>query len=578
MTNSLRRRGQKFIKRFSKTSIKVSEEGKEHIKENIFERVSHIQNIRLLILEWSLLVLALITLSVAQMIWFESSYAEDAFVAGGSYIEATVGRVNSMNPLFATTSSEKTLSRLMFATLVADDYTGHVGPGLAESVRVSDDGKVWTLKLRDNLEWSDGEPLTNEDVIFTLGLIQAPAVNSIYDANLENIKIEENAAGEIVFTLPAAYADFQSALEIPVVPKHELEDSGLKTLVEDEFSNAPVTSGAFMFNATQASSTSDDVVIYLSANPYYYGGKPMLTSFGVHAYADKEGVVAAMNAGAVTATAELSGSDVDRVTTRSFIKAATPLDAGVFAFFNTTNGALKNVELRRAIRTGINMESLRAVSPENVALDYPLLGSQITLENDPALPAYDFDAAKAKIAEIAGGEPININIATVNSGYLPEVAAKMCGELTALGVNCGMMTYEETQDFVANVISKRSYDILIYEIELGADPDLLPYYHSSQATVAGLNLSNYRNALVDDLLVGARGTLDNALRAKKYESFLEYWVSDVPAIGIYQGSLTYLYNKNVRAYGEDVRLVTALDRFVDVPAWAAARGSKNLTP
>jgi ABC-type transport system substrate-binding protein len=84
--------------------------------------------------------------------------------------------------------------------------------------------------------------------------------------------------------------------------------------------------------------------------------------------------------------------------------------------------------------------------------------------------------------------------------------------------------------------------------------------------------------LVDDLLIGARETMDQQLREKKYESFLDYWVSDVPAIGLYQLNMTYIYNKNVRAFGNDVRLVTALDRFVDVNDWASVKGTKNKTP
>ena len=138
--------------------------------------------------------------------------------------------------------------------------------------------------------------------------------------------------------------------------------------------------------------------------------------------------------------------------------------------------------------------------------------------------------------------------------------------------------YEENQDFITNVISKRNYDILVYEVELGSDPDLLPYYHSSQATAAGLNLSNYHNALADDLLLSARDTLDEASRIKKYESFLEYWVAGVPAIGLYQPNLTYFYNKNVRTFSNDVRLVTALDRFSDINDWAAVKATKNKTP
>ena len=161
---------------------------------------------------------------------------------------------------------------------------------------------------------------------------------------------------------------------------------------------------------------------------------------------------------------------------------------------------------------------------------------------------------------------------------MPGVADAVADELRSLGFNVNVSTYDENQEFINNVIAKRAYDILIYEVELGAAPDPLPYYRSSQASSAGLNLSNYRNALVDDLLLGARDTLDQTLQAKKYETFLNYWVAGVPAIGLYQPNLTYFYNRNVRTFNNDIRLVTALDRFTDITDWAVAKATKNKTP
>ena len=578
MVNSLKKRGQKFVRKFSKASVKASADGKEHLKENLIGRISHARNVRLLIFEWILLVLALVMVATIQAFWFGGSYAEDVFVDGGSYTEATIGRVSSMNPLFATTSSEKVLSRLMFATLIKVDYSGNPGPGLAKSISYSEDGRIWTIKLREGLVWSDGEPITNEDVMFTVSLIKNPIVNSIYDYSLEGVKVSENENGEIVFELSSAYADFATALEFPIVPKHKLKDATLKTLVEDEFSNAPVTSGAFNLNALQISASDDSETIYLSANPNYYLGKPMLSSFAVRTFGDKESLISAVNAGSVTATAELSGLDADKITSGALEKRNTNINAGVFMFFNLNNAYTKDRDFRAAIRQGINISELMAEAANASELSYPLIDSQIRLSNYPQIPAEDFEAAKVKIGEMTGGNAVQLNIATVNSGYLPRVAEKLKEELKALGLEANVTLYEENQDFVTNVVSRRNYDILLYEVELGADPDPLPYYHSSQATAAGLNLSNYRNALVDDLLVAGRATLDTALRAKKYETFLEHWVSDVPAIGLYQANLTYIYNKNVRAYGDEVHLVTALDRFGDVDTWAAVKGTKNKTP
>ena len=578
MVNLIKKRGRKLIKKFSRASVKVGEESKEHIRENFLGRLSHIENIRLLILEWGLLVIALIMLATTQAFWFGDSYAEDVYVEGGTYIEATLGDVNSMNPLFAITNSEKTLSKLMFATISTIDYSGHPGIGLAASITPSENGKIWTVKLREGLMWSDGEPISNADVIFTVNLIKNPAVNSIYNSNLSNVKVTENENSEIIFTLPTSYADFIAALNIPILPQHVLGKVDPKRLIEDDFSSSPVTSGAFSFNAVQSSASNNEKVFYLSANPYYYKGRPLLNSFAIHTYANINNIIEAVNAGAVTATAELSGENINKVVTSQFYQKDSKINSGAFIFFNTSSTAMKNVAIRAAIRRGINLKEIRALVPEATDLNYPLIESQIKLNNYPVLPEYDLEIAKTRVAELAPDEELQVEVATVNSGYLPGVTNAIAEELNTLGISTHVSIYEENQEFATNVIARRGYDILVYEVELGADPDLLPYYHSSQATVAGLNLSNYRNVLIDDLLLSARDTLDEAARIKKYETFLDYWVTGVPAIALYQPNLTYFYNKNVRTFSNDVRLVTAIDRFSDINDWAVTKATKNKTP
>ncbi len=577
MKKSLKKRGQKFVKKFSRVSKRASVESKEHIKENVFARVSHILNIKLLIFEWVLLVVALIMLASAQAFWFGDSYAENAFVNGGTYTEATIGKVNSMNPIFAATDSEKVLSKLMFATLISNDYSGKPGMEIASSINPSDNGKVWTMRIRDNIKWSDGEPLTRDDVLFTLKLIQNPAVNSPYYANLSGVKITETEDGGIVFTLPSVYSDFMSVLNIPILPKHILGEVQPSSIVEHSFSMEPVTSGAFTLNATQNSNSSEST-IYLSANPNYFRGKPMLSSFAVKTFETKQDIINAMNSGTATATAELSGLEANEVTAGQFIKKESGINWGTYIFFNTARGSFKNRDLRVAVRKGIDLTKIREAAPNTIAINYPIIDSQIVLKNLPAMPERNFDESASKIAGIAGENKLSIELATVRAGFLPAVGEKLAEELRGLGFEVNLSIYEENQEFLSNVISKRNYDILLYDIELGTDPDPLPYYHSTQISESGLNLSSYRNVIADDLLVGARGTMDKELRAKKYESFINYWSNDVPSIGLYQSNLTYIFNKNVRAFGDNVRLVTPLDRFIDVTSWAVNKGERNKTP
>lgn len=574
MRSRVKKRGQKIGRRFSRFSRKKTDQTVEHIQENLIERVSHIRHVRLLILEWSLLILAIIMLSITQGFWYVDSYRIEGWNRGGTYTEATLGKVASLNPIFATTSSEKVLSKLMFATLAAPDYSGHIGPALASSITVNDTGEKWTVRLRDGLKWSDGEPITNSDVLYTVKVLQSDDINTSYSSNLAGVKVTEEE-GSLIFTLPAAYANFSSALNFPILPSHILADVSPSQLVDNIFSTTPITSGAFSFNASQNVGTSGEKMIYLNKNPSFYAGEPYLESFVVHAFLNTEDILTALNNGSVTATAELLPTDADSVDS-SIIERQTALSAGVYAFFNTKQGVLSNKALRKALQKGIDLESLRAPLGDEPVLNYPLLESQIEIKKYPELPEYDPDYAKDAISKAELDKPIRI--ATTETGYFPALAENLKYQLEQLGLKVELSVQNPGQEFLLNVIRPRNYDILIYEIELGADPDLFAYYHSSQAQESGLNLSNYSNGLASDLILAARTAIDPTLRAAKYTSFLEHWIEDAPAIGIYQVDLSYFVSKNIRTFSEDNRLVTAVDRFVDVNYWATEKAPKNRTP
>jgi len=573
MNKTIKKRGQKLLRRFSRASQKAEAESREHIQENLIDRLPSARNVRLPIFEWIMLITILILLAITQLIWFKNSYSTEVYTSGGTYIEGTLGKVNSLNPLFATTSSEKTLSHLLFATLTTTDYSGHTGAGLAKTIYSSNEGKVWTIKLRDNLKWSDGEPITNADVLFTTKLIQSSAVDSIYNSNLTNVKISETDSGEIVFTLSSAYVDFISALNFPILPEHILGDVNPKNLAENNFSISPVTSGPFSLNAIQTIGTSGEKLVFLSANENYYKGTPLLSTFAVHAYLSENDLVAALNSGSITATANLNETFAGKITSSNIYTRSSDVNSGVFLFINTTK---IDKEARSAIRSAINIDSIRAIAANTSSLDYPILKSQILLNTYPEIPAYNPTTSAQYFSDKLSEK--SFTLVTVNSGYLPVVAAEIASELQTLGLNVSLKTYDENQEFVNNVVSARNYDLLLYEIELGTDPDLLPYYHSSQVSSTGLNLSSYKNTLVDDLIVGARATTDTTLRIRKYENFLRYWVEDVPSIAFYQSNLTYYYNKNAQIFSTDLRLATPLDRFTDITSWAVNKTTKNRTP
>ena len=129
-----------------------------------------------------------------------------------------------------------------------------------------------------------------------------------------------------------------------------------------------------------------------------------------------------------------------------------------------------------------------------------------------------------------------------------------------------------------DTLQARNYDVLLYELAIGADPDVYAYWHSSQMGQAGYNFANYTNKTADANLASARSRLEPDLRNVKYKQFAKQWLEDVPAIGLYQPVVEYVSNDNVSAVPEGAQLVTAADRYANVQYWTVTQRAFYKSP
>lgn len=560
-------------------------------------RLENVHEVRLWVLEWGLLVLAVFLLAVVQIMWYGDSYDTNAFTDGGEYSEATLGKINSMNPLYAVTNSEKVLAKLMFANLVSPDSSGHERAELAKTIKMDETGKVWTVTLREGLTWSDGEPITADDIIYTIDLINDTTAKTMVAVNFANVKYKKTDDLTVEFTLPSVYTDFKDSLEFPLVPAHALKDISPALVYESDFSTKPITSGPFLLNAMQVSGVTglNIQTVYLNRNDNYFLRDAMLGSFTLKTYANTDDITEALRAGDVMATAELpEQQDFGKNTS----ERTNLVNGGVFAFLNNQSEVLKDVKVRQAIRYGLDMDKLREDIRSGEYLDYPILETQAPELSYPELPERDMEKARTlltdakliyneeekKIYDVDGGL-VTINVAVQKRDKILSVAEKLVAQLNEMGFEAVLNIFDETQsttDFFTSVIKPREYDILLYEVDLGVSADPFVYYSSTQATEAGWNFSNYRNSLADVNLLSARITTDKKLRTAKHNAFLKSWVNDVPAIGIYRSVLVYYYGSNVQIYSDyfnsEIVLTDALDRFADVRYWSVNKRTVNLTP
>ena len=587
MNKTLKKRSQKISKKITLFGRKISENSKEHVKENLIGHISHVKNVRLFVLEWVLLILAILLFATVQSVWYSESYAVETYTDGGNFTEGTLGKINSMNPLFATTFSEEALSRLMFARLAEIDYSGHTGAGLAETITSNATGDEWTVRLRQNLKWSDGDDLTTEDVLYTVNTIKSASLKSNFSNKLNGVTVRQSEDGSLVFKLENTNAFFESNLNFPILPAHILKDVKPEQLNEHKMFTKPISSGSFVFKATQTIGNEGEKIVYLNRNQNYYKGKTLLDSFSIHAFLTTDAIKASLKSGSITATGSLpSRYTTELLNEKSLKEQQTTVNYGVFAFLNTTstsNTALQDKAFRQALRQGLNYGNLLSGLNGEQALKFPITEQQAKTLSFPEAATTNVTEAKSKLDNFKANKPeyfgTDLRIVTVKGDkYMEEIANRLAEQLKSLGVPNQVAAYEASQDFTLNVLRPRNYDILIYEIAMGADPDVVPYYHSAEATENGYNLSNYKNATVSNLILSARNTIDTSLRDAKYRKFLEIWLDEVPSIALYQSSLPYFMNKNVRAFSADQHLVSGEDRFNDIINWSVKKTFKNRTP
>ena len=563
-----------------------------HASRFILRRIENVRLVMTEIMIWLAAIALLIAGLGIQYSWNSQGSKKDGAKSGGVYVEGVIGNISTLNPLLAASEPEQAVSRLLFSSLYNYDVTGALHTDLAESMAVKDD-KVYTIKLR-NAVWHDGKKLTAEDVVYTINLIKNPQVRSPLRVNWLDISARAIDDSTVEFMLPAVYAGFSHALTFPVIPKHILQTVSPSSMREADFSSNPVGSGPFAVKRVQTSeSTSSTDVVRMEPNTKYYGAVSTLSRLELRAYGNESLLVKAVNSGEVSAASGLSLSAADNIKSKQYSTKHWLLNKGVYLLMNNRSQTLQDARVRQALRYATDTSSIRATVGDNVArLDTPILQSQIA-QKLPAAPDYNLDKAKALLKEAGwtynqgqwkgkDGRPLAVAV-TTSSGRdeYKKIVDALKQQWSKLGVDVQLReidTSSTTTSFVQSVLQPRDYDALLYELELGTDPDVFAYWHSSQASASGYNFANYSNRTVDNDLVGGRSRTNSALRAAKYIQFVNQWLNDAPAIGLYQSVGSYVLNNGASIVEPRGSLNTMNDRYADVTTWSTGKASVYKTP
>lgn len=577
-------------KRFSQRALKAEAVTKRHAHKFVLQRLRSLRDARQHIASWHFIVGVLIGLVALQMIWYQSGYKTVASVAGGTYGEAVNGPIETLNPLFATTSAEQSASYLIFSRLVDYDSSGKLRNDIAKKISLDDTQQIYTVELREDAKWHDGVSLTADDIVFTVEAMKNPEVRSVMRNNWHEVNVKKVDKKTVQFLLPAPYATFQHALTFAILPKHILADVRPGALRENTFSVSPVGSGPFKIRLLQTvAGREGQKIVHLNAWSDYYRGIPKIARFELHAYDKAESLLRALKSGDVNAAAGLAITDD---LPKQFSVSDMPLGSGVYAIFNNSTPNLTDVAVRQAIQKITDTKLLRkkANVPE-LPLDLPFIPRQVGSEPLPSKPTSTLEEAGG-LLDKAGwkltngvrtkdGKPLELKIAAVKDPRYRLVADELARQWQRVGITTKVELFDtraNQQSFAQVVLQPRMYDVLVNELVIGGDADVYAYWHSSQAQSLGYNFANYKSGVSDDTLASARARNDPVLRSKKYASFAQQWMHDAPAIGLFQSSVRYAHTKTVQNTAPNTIMSSAVDRYTDVLYWTAERGQVYKTP
>lgn len=478
-------------------------------------------------------------------------------VNGGRIVEPMLGEpLNLVSALSSDSGSHQIASRIFVSPLKYDKDIKIV-PYAAEKYEVLNDGKLIKFKMRKDIRWFDGKPLTAEDVYFTYKLMIDPKTPTAYAGDFLAVK---------KFTLTGKYS-FEVEYDKPfarslvtwcsdILPKHILEGVDL---TKTDFGRHPVGAGPYKLKEWVPGRT-----LTLVANDDYFEGRPYVDELVFRIIPDtttqflelKSGNLDGMGLDAQQYSFQTKGKQWDD----NYNKFKYVSFGYTFLGYNMKKELFKDVRVRRAMTYAINKEEI--VKGVLYGLGVPAIGPYKpgTWVYNSKLKPYGYDPEKAKqlLAEAGwkdhasdgvldrDGRKFHFTILT-NQGNTQRIktATIIQNRLKNIGIKVDIRTVEWAS-FVKEFIDKGNFDAIILGWNILQDPDLYDVWHSSNAVPGKLNLTYFKNAELDKLLVEGRQTFDQQKRKKIYDRVQEILYEEQPYCFLFIPMSMPIYNKRIQ--------------------------------
>ena len=561
-------------------------------------------------LRWPLLIALLSLVVIAFLLWTQKptilqplgGEPEVQPAQGGIYTEGLVGSLMSLNPLLDYyNQADRDVDRLIFSGLLRFDDRGLPQAGLADSWGISRDGTVYNFSIRANADWHDGEPVTSDDVIFTMDLMRddaAPVPDDLREF-WKQIEIKRLDDKTLQFLLPEAFAPFLDYLTAGILPEHLLGGMSIDEIIAAPFNLQPVGSGPYKFDRLIVESGQIQGLV-LTANKEFYSPAPFIEQIAFRYYPDGAAALAAYQGGEIGGIGTVSSDILPQVLREAGLKVYTSrLPEWTLVFLNLDNPNttfFQDVNVRKALLMGTNRQRMidSLLSGQAFLSDGPIMpGSWAYFEGVERI-AYNPDEAVALLIEAgytipaeggnvrtnAEGNKLSFALIYPDEAQYQAIAEALQKDWAQIGVEAKLdpLPYDE---LVTSHLDTRQYQAALVDISLARtpDPDPYPFWHQSQTT-GGQNYSKWDDRQASEYLEGARLSTDLTERTRLYNNFQVRWAQELPALPLFYPVYNYAVSNDVQGVSIGPLLDPA-ERFANLMEWflVTRRGSaETATP
>jgi len=458
---------------------------------------------------------------------------------GGTLVLSTLDEPAGFNPLFYLDTVSPNIGSLIFNSLIYVNERLEFVPELAESWRVSEDGRTWDFHLREGVKFHDGEELDAEDVLFTFQSMLDPATASPLARHYSILEgVEAIGSGQVRFHLKEPYSSFPYLLLLEIIPAHLFAGS----TTPEGFAGNPVGTGPFRFQSW------DEGRIVLSANHDYFEGRPYLDRVIVKSYPDRSAAWSALMQGEADVVTDLDLEDYRVLENDPRFRTYSYLEVFYHTLlFNLQDPLFSHPEIRRAVDLAVDRRDLIGEALHGWAIETTGPFRPGTWPYDPEVPEASYDPAQAAriLAGLGwedsdgdlilerGGEELAFTILIDRGDLLKEEAARRIKwQLFQVGIRAEVELLSPAELFEERLFPG-DFQAVFLQFNAGVDPDKFTNYFWHSQSIGSSNLGGYNNPEVDLLIEEGRRSLDFEERKRLYRRIHALIARDLPAVFLY---------------------------------------------